>query len=109
METTNSWFKKSFMNHEFVVSMLVQAFQTGTVAAHTVHAWRRAAGKDQPFRIQRMKLRVDHSPIERNHMPAASIRAPGCDSIPAILLHIGCQPFAIRAGRAFTELGAREI
>src|ERR1700736_4428183 len=89
--------------------MIVQAFETRAVAANSIHAWGGVAGEDEPFGIERVELRVYDRATKRDHVPTASVRAADRDSIPAILLDGGSEPFAVHAGRAFTKLGAGGI
>ena len=65
------------MHQELVVAVLVQAFQTGAVAPDAMHARRRVACELDPFRLERMELRMNHRAWKRNGMPAGSVEASG--------------------------------
>ena len=64
------------MHDELVVAVLIQTFHAAPVPPDAKHARRRIARKDQPFRFERMKLRVDNGAVERNQVPFRSIRRP---------------------------------
>ena len=68
--------QKSLVHQELVVAVLVQAFQPGPVTPHAVHARRRVAREFDPFRLQRMKLRMDHGPGKWNLAPAEPSKRP---------------------------------
>ncbi len=69
--------KKGFVHEELIVAVLVKAFEAATVAPDAVHARRRIAREFDPFRFQRMELRMNHGARKRDGMPAGSIEAPG--------------------------------
>ncbi len=90
------------MDHEFVVAVVVEAFEAGAVAADAVHARGGVAGELDPLRVERMELRMDHGARKGDDMPSGSID-PACgDAGPAIELDCGSQPVATGTQGDFT-------
>ena len=68
------------MDDELVVAVLVEAFQAGAVAPHTVHARRGIAGELDPFRLERMELRVDDGTRKRNRVRCRAVKSAGSEA-----------------------------
>ncbi len=89
--------------------MLIEALEAGTITAHAVHARGWIAGEFDPFRLERMELRMDDGPRKRNQFPSGPHGTPGHQALLGALLD-GCRdPFAGSVQGTFTELGAWEI
>ena len=101
--------EKGLVNQELVVAVLVQAFEAAAIAADAVHARRRVARELDPFRLQRMELRMNHGARKRDRMPAGSVEAPGNQAALRAGFEGGGEPLAIAADRAFAQLGAGMI
>ena len=97
------------MNQELVVAVLVQAFQTAAIAADAVHARRRVAREFNPFRFQRVELRMNDGARKWNGMPAGSIEASGNQAALGAGFERGREPLAIAADGALAQLGAGVI
>src|SRR5262249_33237434 len=73
------------------------------------HARRRVAGKLDPLRIERMKLRMDHRSGKGNQAPSATVRTPDDNAAGFALLDRRRHPLPSRAERALSQLGAVEL
>ena len=95
------------MDNEFVVAVAVQAFQSGAIAADTVHARRGIARKLDPVAIERMKLGMDDGAGKRNFVPASAIEAAHRQAARGAALVGRGEPLAAAADGAFAQLRAR--
>src|SRR5690242_12380069 len=94
------------MHDELVVSVLVQAFEAGAIAADAVHARGWVACEFDPFGLERVELRMDDSARKRNGVPGRAVEAAGGQPAGAAVLK-GCgEPVAIAADGAFAEFAA---
>src|SRR5947207_3677654 len=97
------------MHDKFVVVVPVQAFKPRSIPAHAVHPGRGIAGKDEPLRIERMELGMNHGSLERDPMPTRTISSPDHDTAPRVLFDSRSQPLAATAERTLAKLCTREI
>jgi hypothetical protein len=93
--------EKCLVNDELIIAVLMQALHPRPIPPDAEHAGRRIACEQNPIRIDRVKLRMDHRAREGNHVPAGPIRAPGRNAVAAALLDGRRQPLPVRAQRAF--------
>ncbi|NUM89114.1 MAG: hypothetical protein HUU37_07920, partial [Bdellovibrionales bacterium] len=97
------------MDYELIVAVLVEAFEAAAVAADAMHARRRVAGEFDPFRVERVELRVDDRSRKWNHLPAAAVDAAGGDAGLAVLFNGRRKPLSAGAQRDLAKLGAGEV
>ena len=99
--------QEGFVDDEFVVAVLVEAFQAGAVAADAVHARRGVAGELDPL-ADRADETADGSRCAETGWRASqshrSGRPPGRIALPRLIR--GGEPLAIAADGAFAQFGA---
>jgi hypothetical protein len=63
------------VDDELVVAVLVEALESGAVAAHAMHARSGIAGELDPLGFERVELRVYDGARERNDVGGGSVKA----------------------------------
>ena len=92
------------MYDELIVPVLVQAFHPRAVAPHAMHPRRGIGGELDPFRFERMELRVNNRAGKRNLPPFRTVHPAGDDTSFAIPPVRCRQPLAVGAEARFSKL-----